>query len=438
MNEPNDPPAGAGSYVRQNVDHYVMNEPNDPPAGTGSYKIGWSLLAIAYLAFISLGLPDAVTGVAWPSMWQALSLHQGQLGLILIGTGVGYFSSGFLAGRMTQSLGLGGLLAGSCCLVACAMGGFIFMGRMEGLMLCGVVWGLGSGGIDAALNHYAASHFPARHMSWLHACYSLGASLGPLVMTVAIVGLQSWRLGYLVVALAMMGMMFAFIATKSQWNQSPEGSSNAVVDVRSGDSPEATLGLVVALKTGRVWLHAMVFLFYTGTEALYGQWSFSWLRESRAFTPTTAGMAVGGYFAAIAMGRIISGLLVERVGTSRMILGSMILVVIATLTLILRINAVMIWSGLILLGVGLAAIFPCLMSETPKRLGSQLAQHAVGFQVAFATLGASGIPAVTGFVLERYGMESVPRIGWMIASIMCVVHALALISDRLPQTERRS
>jgi len=144
------------------------------------------LIALAYIGFISLGLPDAVIGVAWPSVRNAFRLPQSAAGLVFVASGAGYFVTSFLSGRLTRVLGIGLLLAASTALVAAAMFGFAFSSLWALFVTCAVVHGLGSGAIDAGLNGFAAHHLSARHMNWLHACYCLGAMLGPLLMTLVL------------------------------------------------------------------------------------------------------------------------------------------------------------------------------------------------------------------------------------------------------------
>src|SRR6185295_1205798 len=164
------------------------------------------LLAIAYVGFVSLGFPDAVTGVAWPSVRGTFTLPQSSFGLIFISLGVGYCTSSFFGGKLAVALGIGTLLSVSSLLVAVAMFGNALAPGWPVFVAGGLIWGLGSGAIDSGLNGYVASNFPARHVNWLHAFYSLGASLGPLLMTAVLVRTGSWRLGYALVGALILTM----------------------------------------------------------------------------------------------------------------------------------------------------------------------------------------------------------------------------------------
>ena len=187
------------------------------PIGPQSQR-GLLLLAIAYLGFVSLGLPDTVAGVAWPSVRERFTLSQSAFGLVFIALGCGYCASGFFGGKLTHALGLGNLLWISSAFVAVAMLGSGLAPAWPVMVGLAVVWGLGSGGIDAGLNAYVSRHFSARHVNWLHACYSLGATLGPLAMTAMLVWIGSWRLGYALVGGTLLLMALLFLATRSRWS----------------------------------------------------------------------------------------------------------------------------------------------------------------------------------------------------------------------------
>jgi MFS family permease len=186
------------------------------------------LLVIAYIGFVSLGLPDAVLGVAWPSLRESFLLPQSGLGLVLIAVGIGYFSASFSMGYLVQRLGIGWLLTLSTLFMAVSLTGYALSQSWAFFLACAVIAGMGAGAIDGGLNAYAAEHFSGRQMNWLHASYGLGATLGPLIMTAALQQTGTWRWGYATVAFCMLAMTAAFALTRNQWaTPSPE----ALVDV---------------------------------------------------------------------------------------------------------------------------------------------------------------------------------------------------------------
>lgn len=385
------------------------------------------LTVIAYAAFISLGLPDAVTGVAWPSIQRAFDLPTGYFGLILAGLCSGYFVSGVLAGKMMRSLGIGGLLCLSCLLVSLAMAMNALVPVWWLLVLNALLWGLGSGAIDSGLNAYAAHHFPLKHMHWLHACYSLGAALGPIAMSFAILRFHSWRYGYLIVSVAMGSMMLVFLATRSRWaaderrKQAPAGSEPGLSELNHAERSNA-VSTRAALAIPLVWFHIVAFFLYTGFEALVGQWSFTWLTLGRGVPIESAGFWVSAYFFAIGIGRFLTGFLVEHLGLVRLLRLSMSLALVGSLLMISNVSTVASCLSLLVIGFGLAAIFPCLMSQTPQRLGRETAVHAIGFQIAAATVGAATIPGLAGLAIEQWGITIIASIAVVIAVSLLAVH----------------
>jgi fucose permease len=403
------------------------------------YQAGALITAIAYGAFISLGLPDAVTGVAWPSLQADFGIPTGYFGLVLAGLCGGYFTSGILAGRMIHSLGIAGLLSLSCLLVSIAMAMNSAITVWWLLIINALLWGLGSGAIDSGLNAYAAHHFPAKHMHWMHACYSLGAALGPLAMSFAIVQLHSWRYGYLIVSATMAVMMLVFYSTRKHWeddsaaNPAHTGAGLEASSDHSFDRESSLMTTARALRNPLVWFHIVAFFLYTGFEALVGQWSFTWLTQGRQIEVKTAGFWVSAYFFAIGGGRIVTGTIVGRLGLDRLIRLSMGTAFAGTLLMAFSPSNAVSCASLMVIGVGLAAIFPCLMSRTPQRLGQQTAAHAIGFQIAAATLGAATIPGITGVAIERLGVDIIATAAVCVAVCLMVVHESLLMTTRSQQ-----
>lgn len=377
---------------------------------------GGIVLLLAYCGFISLGIPDTVAGIAWPGVRETFTLPQSGLGLVFIALGCGYLTSSVLAGKLMQKFGMGTLLVGSTWLVAAAMLSNSLAPAWPLFVASAVVWGLGSGAIDSGLNAYAARHFSARHVNWLHAFYSLGATLGPLLMTAMLLRTHSWRLGYLLVAAVVAALAVAFTLTRRHWD-TPTGSA--------GEAHAAPLTMGRVLARPLVWVQIAIFFLYTGLELMVGQWAFTLFTESRGFSIDTAGPLVGGYFGAIGIGRVLLGALVERIGVDRLVRLSLLAVIAG--------SALLAWGsasgsvvGLILLGLGLAPVFPCLMSRTPERLGGDAAAHAIGFQVAAATTGVAVLPGLAGALAERTSLEIIPLLAFALALLITALHETIL------------
>lgn len=384
------------------------------------------LLTIAYLGFISLGLPDTLIGVAWPSVRDGFGRQQADMAWIFFGTGASYFLSGLFAGRLLNRAGVGVLLAGSSVLVVASGFGYA-AAPLWGLFACSsLLHGLGSGAIDTGLNHYVAYHFSARHMNWLHACYSVGATLGPLIMTSMLAGLGSWRAGYVAVASLLLLLTVLFALTRRLWDAPAEPDADANSTHTPAESP---MGMRQALQNTAVWLQIALFFVYTGLEVTVGQWSFTLLTESRGVDKETAGLWVTVYWASLTAGRVLFGFVVERMGIDLFLRFSMLGVVAGLALFAFNGAALLAVGALALTGLGLASIYPCLMTRTPQRLGKARAAHAIGFQVSAAMIGAALFPSICGWLAQRSGLEVVAAVALGMGATLLVLHEVLLRSD---------
>lgn len=358
------------------------------------------LLIIAYLAFISLGLPDGLLGVAWPSIRATFGISLAYLGFLQIAHTSGFLLSSFNSGHTVARLGIGGLLALSSLLVTLGLAGYTLAPFWPVLIIATLLLGLGSGAIDSGINAYAAAHFSPRHINWLHACYGLGATLGPLLMTAIIAGGQSWRWGYAITALILGAMAALFWATRARWRMEPEARASAA------EAPPRPANGRATLRLPAVWLGMLVFFLYTGLEVAGGQWAYTLLTEGRGMAAGLAGVAVGGYWGGLTAGRLVFGVLAARVGAATILRGSMIGVVFCALLLAINLTPLLNVVALGAMGFLLAPIFPLLIAQTPARLGVAHATRAIGFQVAAANLGAAAVPAGAGWLMAAAGLET--------------------------------
>lgn len=364
------------------------------------------LVVLAFVGAASLGLPDALLGVAWPSIRDAFGRAQGNLGLFVMASGAGYFVSSFFGGRLTARLGIGLLLGVSGAAVAAGCLGTALSPAWIAALAAAALAGLGSGAIDAGLNTFAAARFSARSMNWMHACYSAGAMAGPLIMTSVLAGGRSWRLGYGLIAGLMALLAALFWTSRSRWG----APSTAPAPPRS-----SRLGSLA-------WLNVAVFFAYTGLEVAVGQWAFTWLTESRGVDRVRAGTAVAGYWGSFALGRVLFGMVAERVGLDRLLRGCLAAALAGTGLLAARTSDAATIAGLLLIGLALSPVYPCLMTRTPARLGPELAARAIGWQVSAAMLGAAAVPALFGLAVSRSTLEAVPATAVVAALLLVALH----------------
>ncbi|HEU5073186.1 MAG TPA: MFS transporter [Polyangiaceae bacterium] len=392
------------------------------------------VLLLSYLAFVSLGLPDTVLGVAWPSLQARFAITPSALGALLASGVGGYFLSGLFAGEAVVRIGVGGVLTLSSGLVTLALAGYALAPSWALFFPLGGVLGLGSGAIDAALNGYAARNFSVRHVNWLHGCWGIGATIGPASMTFVIARGHGYRAGYALLGAVLATMALLFWFTRRRWNappQAPEVSEAASraqgdVDDTNASAPGAKpQSLWVALRDRRVLLQVLVFLLYTSVESTVGQWCFSWLRDRRGLSIEAAGSWTSAYWASLTLGRLVLGGIVGRVGPDRLLRSATLGAVIGV-TLFASAASWLGYLGLILLGSSLAPMFPTLMARTPARVGDGLAHHAVGLQVSAATLGSALGPSAAGFFVANQGLAAVGGVIVAVAAALLVSHELLL------------
>jgi fucose permease len=375
------------------------------------------LLAIALMAFVSLGLPDGVLGVAWPSIRRTFDLPLSQLGSLLAAAMVGNLASSFSSGWVVARIGVGRLLL--CSSVLMVANSFAYaLAPAWWVMVAAAVWaGLGAGAIDAGINAFAAVRFSPRLVTWLHASYGVGAMLGPLLMTAVVTSGIGWRAGYALIGGVLVAMAVSFLLTLRLWEM---GSSPANAD---GDA--AAAGLLETLRQPLAWLNMALFFVYTGLEVSVGQWSYTLLTESRGVSPGLAGTWIAVYWASLTAGRVVCGVLARHVAASRLLR-------LATAGAVL--GALLLWwdraaslgpVGLALTGFTLAPVYPLLIAETPGRLGSSHVRAAVGFQVAAASLGTAALPGLAGLLAARMGLEVIGPFLFCAAAVLLCLHEIA-------------
>ena len=314
-----------------------------------------------------------------------------------------------------ERLGVGRLLVTSGLLVAASAATWAATPWWPLILAGGFVSGLGAGAIDAAVNAFAAARFTPRVITWLHACWGLGAMIGPLVMTAVIASGHGWRRGYLLLAASLLGMAACFQLTLGLW-EVPAASAGA-----------ATAGSVAgrlrdALREPRVRANALVFFLYTGAEASAGQWAFSLLTESRGMPAAAAGLVASTYWGSIFVGRLAFGAVAHHVAPPTLLRLGMAGAPLAALVVCLTRGGAGAFAGLFALGLLLAPIFPLLIAETPARVGERHAPHAIGFQISAATLGAGALPALAGLLARHAGLESLGPFLLAVTLLLLLLH----------------
>ena len=374
------------------------------------------LIIISFVAFISLGLPDGLLGVAWPGIREYHDLPVDALGIILIfGTG-GYMLSSFLSGMLMRRLGIGKLLSLSCAATASSL--FVYASTSDWwiFVMFATISGLGAGAIDAGINTYVAKYHSSRMMQWLHASFGVGITSGPLIMTVGISMTSRWQSGYFVVSIAIAILATVFYVTKSMWiGITAKGSEDQHAE------PEASL--FETLKTIPAQLSMLIFFLYTGVELGLGMWTYSLLTESRGVTPEVAGFITGSYWGMFTIGRIIAGLYASRIAERKLIYLSVSLALLGIGLLMTNSGQLTSILGIGLAGFAIAPIFPGLVSHTASRVGRIHHANSIGLQIAAAGFGITIVPSLAGVLAKNFGLEAIPLYLLTVLSLMLLVFA---------------
>ncbi|MBN1978926.1 MAG: MFS transporter [Anaerolineae bacterium] len=383
------------------------------------------LVGIAYLSFIGLGLSGAMLGVAWPSMREMFSLPLDRLGILLVAGMIGGLVASSFSGPLISRIGVGRLLLISAILEIVGLFGYSLAPAWWVIVPLGLVTGLGNGVIDAGLTTYFAANHTTKLMNWLHACFGIGATLGPIVMRVSLTMGGSWRWGY--VAAGLLNAVFAvcFWRTRDRWTLAvPDG---AAPPGEAPPSPEAQgVRAVDTLKLPLVWVGVVLFFLFTGVENTTGQWSYSLLTEVRSVVPGVAAFWASAYWGSLTVGRILLGFVTDRLGVERSLRLAMLGTVIAAALIWWNAIALFGFLGLALMGLAVSPLFPLSVSATQKRVGAKHAANAIGFQVAVGGLGFSLWPSLAGVLAERMGLEIIGPFLLLTSVAMFLLHEVAV------------
>ncbi|MBM7692012.1 fucose permease [Peribacillus deserti] len=385
------------------------------------------LLVIIYLAFISLGLPDSLLGVAWPTMQSDYGAPLETAGLLFMTIAGGTIISSLASGRILKRFGTGNVTFVSCLMTAGALLGFHFAPSVIWLVVCAIPLGLGAGAVDSGLNDYVATHYKAHHMSWLHCFWGVGATFGPIIMAQFISGQNSWRDGYFAISGIQFALVVILFFTLPLWNRVT--TSNNTLN----EEPEATKGTsfnedakdIKPLQIKGVKLALISFLFYCGVESTVGLWGSSYLVNVKDIPVAVAAQWVSFYYAGITVGRFITGFITFKISNSTLIRVGQIIALSGAILLILPFPSSLSLVGFIMIGLGLAPIFPCMLHETPTRFGKKHSQKIMGYQMAIAYTGSTFMPPILGLIASH------STIGIFPFCIVVFVAAMLLSSEKL-------
>lgn len=383
------------------------------------------LLAVIYVAFISLGLPDALLGAAWPTMSQDLGAPVSWAGGISMTIAAGTIVSALLSDRMTLRFGAGRVTAVSVGMTAAALLGFSVAPNYWTLIGMAVPYGLGAGGVDAALNNYVAIHYESKHMSWLHCMWGVGTLVGPYVMGYALSGGQGWPWGYRYIGMLQIALTVMLVLSLPLWKarKTAGGESGRAADGGSAAEPRRPLGVkgVLAIRGAKEIL--VMFLCYCAIEQTAMLWGSSYMVLADGVDKVAAASRIAVLYFGITIGRALSGFLTMRLSDPAMIRLGQALILVGIIVMLLPLpNHLGVYAGLAVLGLGCAPVYPCIIHSTPDYFGEENSQAIVGVQMACAYIGSMLMPPLFGLIAQYVTIRLFPLYLFVFLALMVAMH----------------
>lgn len=377
------------------------------------------LLVIIYLSFISLGLPDSLLGAAWPSMYQELNVPISYAGAISMIIAFGTIVSSLQSDRLTRRLGTGKVTAISVGMTALALFGFSISSSFWVLCLWAIPYGLGAGSVDAALNNYVALHYESRHMSWLHCMWGVGASVGPYIMGYVMTGGGSWSGGYRVISILQIVLTMILLFSLPLWKNRP-----VLADADGQEVQTKALSIREVFRIRGAKEVMICFFCYCALEQTTGLWASSYLTLYKGVAADVAATFASLFYVGITIGRALSGFLTMKFDDVRMIRMGECLIGLGVVIMVLPFGRELALAGFLIIGLGCAPIYPCVIHSTPAHFGAERSQAIIGIQMASAYVGTCLMPPVFGLIVNSISVALLPVYLCIILVLMIVMHEL--------------
>lgn len=379
------------------------------------------LLALIYLAFISLGLPDSLLGAGWPTMYGELGVPVSYMGIVSMVISGGTIVSSLMSDRLTRKFGARVVTVVSVFLTAGALFGFSFSDRFWMLILFSVPYGLGAGAIDAALNNYIALHYSARHMSWLHCFWGVGAIVSPFIMSYALTS-STWNDGCRIVGYIQLGIAALLLVTLPVWK----------INSKKTDAVEQkSIGLIGALKIKGVPFILIGFFAYCAAEATAMQWASTYFVEVKHISEAQAAQFASLFYIGITAGRFLSGFVSAKIGDRRMIVIGASVLTLGIILLVIPVTAAELsLAGFVIIGLGCAPIYPSIIHSTPANFGAENSGAIIGIQMACAYVGSTFMPPLFGLIGSATDFAILPLYLIVFVVLMLVMTELTFRTAR--------
>ncbi len=371
------------------------------------------LLPIIYISFVSLGLPDSVLGAAWPSMYGELAVPISYAGIVSMIVAVGTIVSSLFSDFLTRKLGAGKVTAISVAMTALALLGFSFSNSFWMLCILAIPYGLGAGGVDAALNNYVALHFESRHMSWLHCMWGVGTIIGPNIMGYALTNSHGWNWGYRYVSIIQIVLSIIIFISLPIWKKNTTEKSDET-------EKSQAISPIKAIKIKGAKQVMLSFFCYCALEQTAMLWAASYMNLHNGISAEKAASYASLLFFGITFGRFLNGFLTFKLNDTQMIRMGQVIVLIGCLMLFLPFGIVTSLIGFVLIGLGCAPIYPCIIHSTPVHFGENNSQAMIGIQMASAYIGTCIMPPLFGLIANHINVALLPIYLILINAVMII------------------
>ena len=379
------------------------------------------LLAVIYLAFISLGLPDSLLGSVWPTIYQEFNVPVSYAGAIFMIISAGTIFSSLQSDRLTKLLGTGKVTAFSVLMTAVALWGFSISSSYWMLVLWAIPYGLGAGSVDASLNNYVALHYKSHHMSWLHCMWGVGASIGPYIMSFALLNGQTWNMGYRYISLIQVVLTIIIMLSLPLWKKRPViDDVDGVQESENKKDKALTLKEIVNIPGAKQVM--LMFFCYCALEQTTGLWASSYLVLQHGFDLEIAASYASLFFIGITVGRAVSGFITMKLNDKQMIYLGQVIILIGIILMCLPFGHQVALVGLVTIGLGCAPIYPCIIHSTPTNFGADKSQAVIGVQMASAYVGNLLMPPLFGIIANHISVRVFPIYLLLILIVMVVMH----------------
>ena len=383
--------------------------------------MGSLLLVLIYVCFISLGLPDSLLGSAWPVLHTEICVPLSFAGIISATICIGTILSSLFSDKLLHRFGAGKVTAVSVVMTALGLLGFSVSNQFWALILWSVPYGLGAGGVDAILNNYVALHYKPQHMSWLHCMWGVGASISPYIMSFALVQLDSWNYGYLIVSVIQAVLSAVIFISIPLWKRENAAKANAEAQA---EVKQLSFKEIFEIRGATPCF--LMFFCYCALEVTTSLWASTFFVQRWSFTPEAAAGYASMFYIGITLGRFINGFLAMKLSDRFLIHMGSVIIAIGIVFLLIPMYAVLALIGFIMIGLGCAPIYPCIIHMTPDVFGKNRSQAMIGVQMAFAYVGFLVMPPLFGFVADLISVSLLPVFQIAFLAWMFVMHTLVI------------